>query len=68
MTRTVKTAKHPALVSAEAWAGEIGKDPKSLQRDARLGEGPKRVRIGNRAYYLREQCDEYLRQLFRCNA
>jgi hypothetical protein len=63
-TKTVKTATHPDLVPADDWADEIGKDPKSLQRDARAGIGPRRVRIGNRAYYWRSQCDAYLRQLF----
>jgi len=63
-TRKVKVAQHPDLIPSEVWADEIGKDPKSLQRDARLGVGPPRVRIGNRAYYLRRQCDEYLRKLF----
>jgi hypothetical protein len=63
-TKTVKVATHPDLVPADVWADEIGKDPKSLQRDARLGIGPPRVRIGNRCYYWREQCDEYLRELF----
>ena len=62
--KTVNVAKHPDLIPSEVWAGEIGKAPKSLQRDARLGVGPPRVRIGNRAYYYRPQCDEYLRQLF----
>lgn len=62
--KTVRVAEHPDLVSAEQWAAELGKHPKSLTRDARAGEGPPRVRIGNRSYYYREQCDAYLRQLF----
>ncbi len=62
--KRVKVATHPDLVPADVWADEIGKDPKSLQRDARLGIGPPHVRIGNRAYYHRRQCDAFLRQLF----
>ena len=63
-TRIVKVATHPDLVSSEAWANETGKCEGSLKRDAREGRGPKRVRIGNRAYYYRAQCDEYLRKMF----
>lgn len=64
MKHKVKVATHPDLVPAHAWAAEIGKDPKSLQRDARRGVGPRRVRIGNRSYYHRTQCDAWLRELF----
>lgn len=63
-TKTVKVATHPDLVPADQWGEEVGKTDKSLQRDARLGIGPRRVRIGNRAYYHRRQCDAYLRELF----
>ena len=41
---TVKTATHPDLIPAEVWADRIGKTNKSLQRDARLGVGPRRQR------------------------
>ncbi len=64
MARIVKVATHPALVPSEVWSDETGKSEGSLKRDAREGRGPKRVRIGNRAYYYRKQCDEYLRQMF----
>jgi hypothetical protein len=63
-TKTVHVADHPDLIPSDEWAAMIGKDPKSLQRDARLGVGPPRRRIGNRAYYYRPQCEEYLRRLF----
>jgi hypothetical protein len=62
--RVVKTATHPDLVSSSRWSDESGKTEASLKRDAREGRGPKRVRIGNRAYYYRAQCDDYLRHLF----
>lgn len=62
--KTVKVAKHPDLVPRPEWSEEIGKDEKSLQRDARLGIGPPAVRIGNRVYYWRPQCEQYLRELF----
>ena len=66
--RVVRTAQHPDLVASADWSKEIGKTEASLKRDAREGRGPKRVRIGNRAYYYRTQCDEYLRQLFESDA
>jgi hypothetical protein len=62
--RTVKTATHPDLIDSPEWAAAIGKTEASLKRDAREGRGPKRVRIGNKAYYYRPQCEEYLRQQF----
>ena len=66
--RVVKTATHPDLVSSECWSDESGMTEASLKRRAREGRGPKRVRIGGRAYYYRTQCDEYLRQLFESGA
>jgi hypothetical protein len=63
-TRIVKVATHPDLVPSEDWSQEIGKTEGSLKRDAREGRGPKRVRFGNRAYYYRQQCDEYIRRKF----
>ena len=63
-TRNVKVATHPDLVASQAWSEEIGKTEASLKRDAREGRGPKRVRFGNRAYYFRQQCDEYIRRKF----
>lgn len=68
-SKTVKVATHPDLVSSGDWSNEVGKSEGSLKRDFREGRGPKRVRIGNRAYYYRAQCDEYLRRLFEgCSA
>lgn len=64
VNKTVSVAEHPDLIAADEWAAMIGKDPKSVQRDARLGIGPPRKRIGNRAYYFRPQCEAYLRELF----
>lgn len=63
-SKTVQIATHPDLVSSPDWSEETGKSEPSLKRDAREGRGPKRIRIGNRAYYWRSQCDDYLRQLF----
>jgi len=62
--KTVKVATHHDLVPSDIWSDETGKSEGSLKRDAREGKGPKRVRIGNLAYYYRRQCDDYLRQLF----
>lgn len=63
-SRTVKMATHPDLMPDLEAADQAGLNPKSLQRMAREGRGPKRVRIGNRAYYSRTQFDEWLRQKF----
>ena len=63
-TRTVKVATHPDLMGDEEASNEAGMTPKSMQRMAREGRGPKRVRIGGRAYYWRPQFDEWLRRKF----
>jgi len=62
--KTVKVATHADLMTDEEAADQAGLNPKSLQRMAREGRGPKRVRIGNRCYYSRAQFDEWLRQQF----
>jgi predicted DNA-binding transcriptional regulator AlpA len=66
--RTVKVASHPDLMQDTEAADKAGLNPKSLQRMAREGRGPKRVRIGNRVYYSRQQFDDWLRQKFESDA
>ena len=66
--RTVKVASHPDLMQDVEAADKAGLNPKSLQRMAREGRGPKRVRIGNRVYYSRSQFDAWLRQKFESDA
>ena len=68
VSRTVKVATHRDLMDDEEAADEAGMTPKSMQRMAREGRGPKRVRIGNRAYYWRPQFNEWLRQKFEGDA
>jgi len=62
--REVKRAGHPDLMPSEETAGEIGVTEKSLQRWAREGRGPRRVRIGNRAYYWRPDVQAWLERQF----
>ena len=66
--RKVKVAGHPDLMPSEETAEEIGVTEKSLQRWAREGRGPRRVRIGNRAYYWRPDVQAWLESQFEATA
>jgi predicted DNA-binding transcriptional regulator AlpA len=63
-TRTVKVAVNPDLVTGDELAADIGVNPKTLQRWAREGRGPRRVRLGNRAYYFRPEVEAWLKDQF----
>ncbi len=58
--RIVQVAKNPDLITAEETAANIGVNPKTLQRWAREGRGPRRVRIGGRCYYHKANIETWL--------
>jgi predicted DNA-binding transcriptional regulator AlpA len=58
--KTVKVAESPDLMTGEETADHLGLNPKTLQRWAREGRGPHRVRIGNRVYYFRPEVQAWL--------
>ena len=62
--RTVKVADNPHLMTGEETAADIGVNPKTLQRWAREGRGPRRVRIGNRVYYFKPEVQAWLENQF----
>lgn len=62
--KTVKVADNPDLMTGEETADNIGVNPKTLQRWAREGRGPRRVRIGNRVYYFRPEVSIWLANQF----
>jgi len=62
--KTVKIADNPDLMTGDEFAGDIGVNPKTLQRWAREGRGPRRVRIGNRIYYFRPEAQAWLESQF----
>ena len=66
--RTVKVAENPDLMTGDETADDIGVNPKTLQRWAREGRGPKRVRIGNRIYYFRPDVQAWLESQFGATA
>ena len=63
-TRTVKVADNPDLMTGDETADNIGVNPKTLQRWAREGRGPRRVRIGNLCYYLKAEVQTWLESQF----
>ena len=62
--RTVQIADNPDLMTGDETAADIGVNPKTLQRWAREGRGPRRVRIGNRVYYFRPEVQAWLESQF----
>jgi len=58
--KTVKIADNPDLMTGEETADHLGLNPKTLQRWAREGRGPRRVRIGSRIYYFRPDVQSWL--------
>jgi predicted DNA-binding transcriptional regulator AlpA len=66
--RTVKVADNPDLMTGDETADDIGVNPKTLQRWAREGRWPKRVRIGNRVYYFRPDVQAWLQSQFGATA
>jgi len=66
--RTVKVADNPNLMTGDETAADIGVNPKTLQRWAREGRGPRRVRIGNRVYYFKPEVQAWLENQFQATA
>lgn len=66
--RTVKVADNPDLMTGDETADNIGVNPKTLQRWAREGRGPRRVRIGNRVYYFKPEVQAWLESQFQAIA
>lgn len=64
LNRTVLVADHPDLVTATETARLLGMTERSLQRLAREGKGPRRQRIGSRAYYYKPDIESWLRNKF----
>ena len=62
--KTVKVADNPDLMTGDETGDDIGVNPKTLQRWAREGRGPRRIRIGNRCYYYRPEVETWLRDQF----
>lgn len=58
--RFVPIAENPDLMTTEQLARYIGIHPASAPRWAREGFGPRRFRIGKRAYYLKSEVDAWI--------
>jgi len=66
--RTVKVADNADLMTGDETADNIGVNPKTLQRWAREGRGPRRVRLGNRVYYYKPDVQAWLESQFTTSA
>lgn len=58
--KTVKIANNPDLFSGPELSDYLGLHDKTLERWAREGRGPRRFRIGQRAYYHRQDVDNWI--------
>ncbi len=59
--KTVKVATNPDLITGPELSDYLGLHDKTLERWAREGRGPRRFRLGNRAYYRRQDVDNWIK-------
>ena len=58
--KTVKVATNPDLITSLELSDDLGLHDKTLERWAREGRGPRRFRIGQRAYYHRPDVENWI--------
>jgi len=61
----IKVAENPERMDSPEFSNYIGINEKTAERWAREGRGPKRIKIGQRAYYFRPNVDAWIENLVR---